>query len=304
MEKILHSLKTIELAKSGAEYLKACDVPDSRAEADLLLAAILKVARATLYAEPDWEVSSQDRNDYLQLLTRRGNRQPLAYLLKTREFMGLEFYVDERVLIPRPETELLVEKTLEMGKTIAEKKNQTEEKNKVKKENKPEEQVRILDLCTGSGAIAVSLAFYFPSASVTAGDISWEALAVARQNALRLQAEVDFRQGDLFTPFPGETFDLLVSNPPYVSAEEYSRCSPEVQKEPSLALLGGQDGLEFYRKIALEGGNYLNPGGSILLEIGCSQGAVVARLFQEQGYKTAIFTDYAGLDRIVLAEKE
>lgn len=297
MEEVFHSSKTIELARSGAEYLKACGVPDSRAEADLLLAAVLKVSRAELYAEPDWKISPEDKNNYMQLLAKRGNRRPLAYLLKTREFMGLEFYVDERVLIPRPETELLVEKTLEIGKTIAEKKNQAEIKAEVKK-------LRILDLCTGSGAIAVSLACYFPSAAVTAGDISRDALAVACLNALRLRAEVNFRQGDLFEPFPGEKFDLIVSNPPYVSAEEYARCSPEVKQEPSLALLGGQDGLEFYRRIARKGGNYLESGGSILLEIGCTQGAPVARLFQEQGFKTEVFGDYAGLDRIVLAEKD
>lgn len=287
MDEIFGSSNTIELLKAGAGYLESHGVADSRAEADILLAAVLKVSRAKLYSEPDWNISMEEKNSYQELLKRRGNREPLAYLLKTREFMGLEFYVDENVLIPRPETELLVEKTLEIGKNKA-----------------GEKRVKVLDLCTGSGAIAVSLAFFWPLAAVTAVDISSEALKVAQKNAAQFQVEVDFRQGDLFQPAQGEQYDIIVSNPPYVSVEEYEQCSPEVRREPVSAFIGGQDGLDFYRRIALEGERYLTPGGTVLVEIGCNQGPAVAGLFEERGYKAAIYPDYSGLDRIVLAEKE
>lgn len=287
MREIFRTSHIPELLKIGAGYLESRGVADARAEADILLAYVLGVSRVDLYLEPDLEVSLQNRTRYAELLKRRGDREPQAYLVKTREFMGLEFYVDRGVLIPRPETELLVEKTLEIGK------------NKF-----GSHQVRILDLCTGSGSIAVSLAYFWSFASVTAVDISPAALAVAKKNAARMAVEIDFRQGDLFQPLKGEKFDMIVSNPPYVSPEEYRECSPEVKQEPVLALLGGENGLDFYKRIALQGENYLSPGGIIALEIGCSQGAKVTQLFRDREYKTVIFRDYADLDRIVLAEKE
>ncbi len=166
------------------------------------------------------------------------------------------------------------------------------------------QQVRILDLCTGSGAIAVSIACFWPEATITGVDISGDALEVAKRNAGRRQVHIDFRLGDLFEPVRGEKFDMIVSNPPYVSEEDYTQCSPEVKREPTLALLGGSDGLEFYRRIAREADDYLNPKGLLLMEIGYSQGGAVRQIFAKNGYQTALFRDYAGLDRIVLAEKE
>jgi len=279
--------KIIDLLKQGARYLESCNVPDARTEADLLLAHVRHISRDKLYLDFDQEVSSGEKAQYLELLQRRGSRAPLAYLLETREFMGLNFYVNEHVLIPRPETEILVEKTVEKGKT----------KYKGK-------AARILDLCTGSGALAVAIARFWPEARITAVDISEEALQVARRNALQEAVNIDFRRGDLFDPVRNEKFDIIVSNPPYVSVAEYDQCSPEVKHEPALALLGGTDGLDFYREIAEKAGNFLLPGGMMLLEIGCKQAAPVSRLMTSQGYQTAVFTDYAGLDRIVMAEKE
>jgi release factor glutamine methyltransferase len=287
MEEIFAVSKISDLLKLGTKYLENVGVPKARTEADLLLAFVLGISRVKLYLELSLEVSTKEKKIYAELLERRGNREPLAYLLKTREFMGLEFYVDSKVLIPRPETELLVEKILEMGK------NKTEE-----------QQVRVLDLCTGSGSIAVSLAYYWPSVSIVAVDISLGALAVAKKNAAKMQVEIDFREGDLFQPVQGEYFDFIVSNPPYVSEAEYCLCSPEVRQEPRLALLGGADGLDFYRRIALEGEAYLAPGGMIMLEIGHSQGLQITQLFKDKGFRTVVFPDYADLDRIVLAEKE
>lgn len=285
MDRMLNCRNQIELLQAGAKYLEFCGVDHARSEGDLLLAHVLETSRDQLYLQREREVPWADKVRYWEFLQRRGNREPLAYILKTREFMGLEFYVDPRVLIPRPETELLVEKTLEMVIRI-------------------ESDRKVLDLCTGSGAVAVAIAHYLPGTKVIATDLSEDALTVARRNGKKNQVKVDFRQGDLFQPVTGEKFHIIVSNPPYVTEEEYTQCSLEVRKEPTLALLGGEDGLDFYRRIALEGDEYLLSGGTIILEIGNTQGSKVAALFADQGYETVVLPDYAGWDRMVLAKKE
>ncbi|MGI6451455.1 MAG: peptide chain release factor N(5)-glutamine methyltransferase [Desulfitobacteriia bacterium] len=281
------SAQTLDLLIAGAKYLEQRGVAAARVEADLILSHVLGVSRAQLYLQREEDVAAEKIRQYTELLVRRGDREPLAYLFKTREFMGLDFYVDQRVLIPRPETELLVEKILEIGKN-----------------NFSGEQIRVLDLGTGSGAIAISLAYYWPEVSLTAVDISAGALAVAQENARRHKVKLDLRQGDLFQPVSGEKFAVIASNPPYVSPEEYSLCSPEVKKEPTLALLGGSDGLDYYRCLALQAREHLLPGGFIIMEIGQAQGLKVRELFRAEGFETSIFLDYAGLDRIVLAKKE
>lgn len=291
MKEIRDSQNIVGLMQAGMRYLHRCDVPEARAEADLILAHVLNTTRDRLYADRDIEVTDLQRDNYSELLKRRGQREPLAYLLKVREFMGLEFYVDNRVLIPRPETELLVEKTLELGKTIG-------------KNLKNGSYQRVLDLCTGSGAIAVSIAHFWPEAVVVAADISPDALAVAKLNAARMNVAVDFCQGDLFQAVEGERYNIIVSNPPYVSEAELQECSPEVRQEPLQALIAGEDGLDYYRRIAREADGYLRPDGVILMEIGYDQGPSVKALFAVEGYQAVIFKDYAGLDRIVLARKE
>lgn len=282
----MKSTTILELLRTGAAYLKSYGVEDSRAEADILLAHVLDTTRDKLYQKIDATVTSQENNRYTEFLQKRGSREPLAYLINKRSFMDFEFYVDERVLIPRPETELLVEKLLDIGKS------------------RKQSEMRLLDLCTGSGILAVTISNYWPEASIVAVDISEEALVVARINANRLQGRVDFRQGDLFEPIIGEKFDIIVSNPPYISQTEYEECSPEVKKEPSLALLAGEDGLDFYRRIAKEAQSYVCPGSRILMEIGCCQALEVKTIFEEKGYKCTVYSDLAGLDRIVLADKE
>ncbi|RJE47430.1 MULTISPECIES: peptide chain release factor N(5)-glutamine methyltransferase [unclassified Dehalobacter] len=282
----------MELLRQGTQYLAQCGVADARVEADLILAFVLKTTRDKLYAERDRVIASPEKEIYNDFLKRRGQREPLAYLLKTREFMGLDFFVNPSVLIPRPETELLVEKVLELGKNIGR-----------EREHK-EVSTRVLDLCTGSGAIAVAVAYYWNQASVVAVDMSFEALTVAKINAAKMNVNIDFRLGDLFAPVQGEKFSLIVSNPPYISEQEILECPPEVRKEPVLALLAGKDGLDFYRRIAMKATEFLNHGGIILVEIGYSQGTQVRELFKAAGYQTELFSDYAGLDRIVLARKE
>jgi release factor glutamine methyltransferase len=288
----LDAHRPMELLRQGTQYLAQCGVADARVEADLILAFVLKTTRDKLYAERDRVIASPEKEIYNDFLKRRGQREPLAYLLKTREFMGLDFFVDPSVLIPRPETELLVEKVLELGKNIGR-----------ERENE-EVSTKVLDLCTGSGAIAVAVAYYWNQASVVAVDMSSEALTVAKINAAKMNVNIDFRLGDLLAPVQGEKFSLIVSNPPYISEQEILECPPEVRKEPVLALLAGKDGLDFYRRIAMKATEFLSHGGIILVEIGYSQGTQVRELFKAAGYQTELFSDYAGLDRIVLARKE
>ena len=286
IDEIRRAQKLLEVLQAGTSYLRGLGVEDPRAEADILFSYICGTTRDRLYLQMGNSVTQDQKKRFIEFLQRRGSREPLAYIINKRNFMGYDFYVDQRVLIPRPETELLIEKVLNIYR----------QKNK--------NSLKVLDLCTGSGVLAVTLAIYWPEACITATDISKEALAIAKINADKFQVQIDFRQGDLFEPVPGEKFDLIVSNPPYVSEREYKYCSPEVGKEPSLALLAGIDGLEFYRRMADRAQEYLHPEGRIALEIGSGQGLKVMELFREKGFRCTLDSDLAGLDRIVLVEKE
>lgn len=221
---------------------------------------------------------------YQLLVKQRGDNQPLHYLLGEKEFMSLTFKVSPAVLIPRWDTEILVEEAI---KIMQGKKNP-----------------RILDLGTGSGAIALSLAYYLSSAEVVAIDISQEALEIAQENAVNLgvKPRVRFLRGNLFAPLArGEKFDLIVSNPPYISLEEMSNLPLDVQKEPVLALAGGQDGLDYYRKIAAGVKDFLAQEGHLLLEIGWQQGAAVREILQQKGFSPVqIIRDLENRDRVVV----
>lgn len=276
-------IRAIEAMTWGADRLAEERIDNCRADADLLLAKILKFSRDRLYLERDRMLSAEEWEEYKGLIERRAGHEPLQYLLKRQEFMGLEFYVDGRVLIPRAETELLVEKILEL-------------KSKVKKQ-----EPAVLDLCTGSGAIAIAINYYWPETKVTGVDISMEALEVAEFNARTLGVEIDFRQGDFLAEVKGEQWDFIVTNPPYVSEEEYQEVQPEIYREPKIAFLGGVDGLDFYRELALKGRASLNDEGIILMEIGWRQGLKICKLFDDAGFKTTVFQDLAGRDRLVMA---
>lgn len=294
--------KIMNYLVEGTEYLAERGVDTPRTEADLLLAYSLGVTRAWLYTERDSTLTNEQVEVYQSFLERRGKREPLAYIIKTREFMGLDFYVDQRVLIPRPETEMLIEKLIELTKKENRDQEKTKNIDKVRNKEVQNEELSVLDLCTGSGAIAISAARYLPIAKVAAADISEDALVVARENARKHNANIEFRQGDLFEPFANERFDWILTNPPYVTCQEMQECSAEVLQEPHLALCGGEDGLEIYRRIASEAGEHLKLRGKIILEIGCSQAATVCKLLSDKGFKTTVFKDLAGLDRIILAE--
>lgn len=233
-------------------------------------------------SEQDEQVQEQIRT-YRSMITKRASRIPLQQILGSQEFMGLDFFVNEHVLIPRQDTETLVELVLQ--------EQQSTEK-------------KLLDLCTGSGCIAISLAVKGGYESVTATDLSEEALKVAERNAKAHQKEIIFRQGDLFTALPQSeagTFDIITSNPPYIPTAVIATLEPEVREhEPMMALDGTEDGLKFYRQIAKKAGTWLKPGGVIYLEIGYDQGEAVSGLLRDAGFdRVRVVKDLPGKDRVV-----
>lgn len=231
-------------------------------------------------AHGDREATKEQEENYQGLLTRRSKRIPLQHLTGTQDFMGLTFRVNENVLIPRQDTEILVEevmKDLHGGSAI-------------------------LDLCTGSGCILISLLKYSNDCRGVGVDLSGAALAVARENAGELipEKQCEFLEGDLFEKVEGK-FDVLTSNPPYIPSKEVEELMPEVREhEPRMALDGMEDGLHFYRRILKECPPYLNGGANVFFEIGHDQGEAVSSLMQEAGFmEVRVIKDYAGLDRVV-----
>ncbi|MBQ6853632.1 MAG: peptide chain release factor N(5)-glutamine methyltransferase, partial [Peptococcaceae bacterium] len=240
---------------------------ENRMEAELLLCHVLDTNRALLLAHDTDSIGADKAEAYRTLVARRKAGEPFQYLLGSANFMGLDFIVTPDVLIPRFDTERLVEKALELLQPIA--------------------QPIVLDVCTGSGAIAVAISHYKPDAAVYAGDISEAALKVAEQNNQCLNTHVSFRQGNLLEPFDdlNGTVHLLISNPPYITTQEMQELPIDVQQEPHLALWGGEDGLDFYRILSAKAPLLLRAGGWLMFEIGWKQGAAVSSLMQQQGFQ-------------------
>lgn len=271
-----------ELIGLSANYLEAKGCGSARLDAELLLGHALGVERLDLYLNFDKPLNIEEVDTYRRLIGRRGQRIPVAYLIGHREFYGLPLQVNEHVLIPRPETEFVVDKVLELVNLG--------------------EVVNILELGTGSGAIALALACQSPDFRLAAVDISPEALQVAKGNAVQLGVDhqVDFFVSDLFDEVSG-TYHVLCSNPPYIRANDMSGLGPEVQLEPTLALDGGPDGLAFYRRIFDQAASYLEQPGFVVLEIGCDQGESVRSLGESANFTwLETVKDYAGLDRVVV----
>lgn len=271
-----------EIREETACRLREAGIEEYEYETWMLLEWKLGVDRAEYFMDPDAEVPQEQWNDLDAALRKRERRIPLQYLMGGCEFMGYSFAVDERVLIPRQDTECLVELAVEQMR-------------------RSPEPCRVLDLCTGSGCIGVSVKLLCPQAQVVLSDVSEGALAVAGENARRLGAPVKLVQGDLFENVQG-TFDYILSNPPYIPSKVIDGLMPEVRDhEPRLALDGTEDGLHFYRRIVREATKRLRPGGRLLFEIGQEQGEALLSLLQEAGYEeTAIRQDLAGLDRIAV----
>lgn len=270
-----------ETYKQGVSWLEDAGVPEAALDARLLLEYICDTNRNTLLVHGDREVTDAEADRYQEVLALRVKRIPIQQIMGVQEFMGLEFVVNEHVLIPRQDTEILVEEVLKHL----------------------HDGMRILDMCTGSGCILISLLHYSKDCSGVGADLSTEALAVARSNSEKLlQAEksVEFIQSDLFENVTGK-FEIIVSNPPYIRPDVIETLMPEVREhEPMMALDGGVDGLDFYREIVTESKEYLVGGGMLFFEIGYDQGADVKMLMEQAGYvEVNVVQDYAGLDRVV-----
>lgn len=278
--------------QEGQKILEHAGIDESDLDAWELLEYVSGVDRTRYYMDPEQILKSEKYRQFLSLTEQRARRIPLQHLTGVQWFMGLKFSVDENVLIPRQDTEVLVEEALKYLNGISEKAG----------------NIRILDLCTGSGCILLSvLALGGQNLTGVGSDLSQKALDIAMKNAQKLnitENRAEFLQSDLFGKITG-TFQLILSNPPYIPTKEIPGLEAEVRlHDPLGALDGGEDGLEFYRRIVSEAGGYLEPGGALMLEIGYDQGGAVAFLLEEAGYKeVTVKQDLAGLDRVVTARK-
>ena len=276
-----------EALQSTARTLSREGIGDASVEAELLLGHVLGMTKTRLYAEPERILTSPETEYLCRLVQRRLNREPAAYVLEHCAFYGIDFYVDSHTLIPRPETELLVEETVELARGIAHR----------------GEQITIADIGTGCGAIAISLALTLPQAKIYAVDISASALKVAEMNCRRhgVDSRVELLQGDLLEPLP-QPVDVLVANLPYIRSCEFKDLSPEIiDYEPRMALAGGEDGLDKIRLMLEQAPGKVDRGGCLLMEIGQGQGeaatSLVKRYFPQGSVE--LIPDLGGIERVV-----
>jgi release factor glutamine methyltransferase len=272
------------LLKRAGTFLKSKGLSESESDAEVLLSFILQTKRSKLHLMRSQKLTDIQVSRYEKYILRRSKREPVAYITGLAGFMDFEFKANKNVLIPRPETEILVETALKIAK----------------KENKNS----VLDLCTGSGCIAVSLAKLGKFKDITASDVSGSALEIAKENArINNVLDISFVKSDVFDGISGKIFDIIVSNPPYVSYEEYDALEPELKYEPEVALMAEDGGLFFYKKIASKAGKYLKDNGFILIELSAYKASEIKQIFSTGGYKNIeIIKDYAGLPRILKAE--
>lgn len=272
-----------EAINLGEKVLNMADVADAKIDAWLLLEMVCKIDRSFYYLHMEDEVAEEQLSEYEIALRKRAEHVPLQYIVGEAEFMGLKFKVNSNVLIPRQDTETLVEEALRVV----------------------EPGMRMLDLCTGSGCIIISLAKNVADISCTGSDISKQALLVAKENAKANEVEVEWERSDLFENISG-TFDLIVSNPPYIPTGEIPGLMPEVRDfEPVDALDGKEDGLYFYRIITEKSPEYLTSDGYLYFEIGYDQGEAVSAMMRQCGYtQVEVIKDLAGNDRVVKGRKK
>jgi release factor glutamine methyltransferase len=273
-------------------FLNQAGIDSPRMEAEVLFAGALKLTREDIYSRPERILTESEKNILRNFVGRRALREPVAHIIGRKEFWSLDFKITPNVLIPRPETETLVETLLSLNS-----KNPT---------NLP---LNFLEIGTGSGAVAVVMAHEILNCRVTATDYSLEVLAVARLNAEKhgVSHKIDFVQSDMFSELPIAFYDYIVSNPPYIQTSHLNGLMPDVINfEPKNALDGGGDGLDFYRKIIPESLNYLKKGGVISLEIGETQAQPITNFFFSEGKyeEINIIQDYSGYDRVVSARKK
>lgn len=285
-------MKIKDVLKNGIESLNQNKIEDASLKARMLLSNILDKSKEYLIIHDEEEINDKINNLYMQKIERLRNYEPIQYIINNQEFMGFDFYVDNNVLIPQPDTENLVEEVL----TII---------NSLKKEFK-EKNMYVLDLCTGSGAIAISLSKILDSNRILVygSDISDKALKIAEENAMQNCSKVVFLKSDIFKNInESYKFDIIVSNPPYIETKTIEGLSEEVRKEPHIALDGGEDGLYFYKQIINNAKKYLNPNGYLAFEIGYNQKKLVEDLLEKNGYKNIYSKkDLSGNDRVIIAQ--
>ncbi len=303
-------MKIKELLKYGSQLLNKNEIEDATLKTKMLLGYLLNIDKKDLIIYEEKEVTDEEEKTYKNHLKEILAGKPIQYIIHQQEFMRLTFYVDENVLIPQPDTEILVEETLKKIRTkISENKLMQETKELLHQEKK--KTFRILDLCTGSGAIAISLSKYLENDinlknqikfEVYATDISEKALKVAKKNANYHRTSITFIQSNMFEKIDNFNFDVIVSNPPYIETEIIKTLSDEVKCEPYIALDGGKDGLDFYKIITEHGNQYLKKQGIILVEIGYQQKKSVMELFEKQQYlDIQCIKDLTGNDRVITA---
>ena len=282
--------RVLDLIQWTTEYFKRCDIPGPRLDAELLLSHVLDTNRLQLYLRFEMPVYPEHLAAFRELIKKRAAHSPVSYLTNRKEFFSLDFYVDPRVLIPRPETEVLVESVLQTQDTPC----------------------QLIDIGTGSGAIAISLAVNRPEWEIIATDISADALEVAQKNSVvhHCANRLTFLQGNLFKPLdglPNPRFDWIVSNPPYVSTAEYPSLLPDVRDhEPETALLAGANGLDVITGILEDAPRFLKPGGRVGLEIGHNHSPDVQDIVQSNSAYVGcqVIKDYSGVERVVIVTVE
>ena len=270
-----------EACRAAAAQLRAAGVPDPAWDSGQLMSRVTGLA-PLMARLSERELTAEEAAAFDTLVQRRLQREPLQYILGTQDFCGRSFAVDGRVLIPRPETELLAERAVQALQDFA-------------------PGAHALDLCCGSGCLGITLALEVPSAQVDMADLSEDALAVTRKNAKQLGAQASLLQGDLWDAVDARQYQLIVSNPPYIPDADCLALQAEVMREPPMALKGGTDGLDFYRRIAAGLREHLLPGGVLLLEVGFDQAERVAELLRAAGCETACHEDYQHILRMVEA---
>lgn len=311
-------MKLQELIQNSKYELDSLNVEDADIKLKILIEYVFKISKEKLILKYKDEINNKKVEEFRKLLKKLENGIPIQYIINNQEFMGLNFYVDEDVLIPQPDTEILVEEVIKYCNELRNNKTEDKETNKDYKENTEKEPIinkndkninkktiKILDLCTGSGIIGISIYKYLENVEIYASDISQKALNIAEKNTNLNNAKINFINSDMFENIHIKDFDIIVSNPPYIESKVIKSLSKEVQNEPKLALDGGEDGLKFYRSILENAKDYLRKNGAIFLEIGYDQKEKIEEILKSYKiYKeTKCIKDFGGNNRVIIIKK-
>ena len=311
-------MKLQELIQNSKYELDSLNVEDADIKLKILIEYVFKISKEKLILKYKDEINNKKVEEFRNLLKKLENGIPIQYIINNQEFMGLNFYVDEDVLIPQPDTEVLVEEVIKYCNELRNNEPEDKETNKDYKENIEKEPIinkedkninkktiKILDLCTGSGIIGISIYKYLENVEIYASDISQKALNIAEKNTNLNNAKINFINSDMFENIHIKDFDIIVSNPPYIESKVIKSLSKEVQNEPKLALDGGEDGLKFYRSILENAKDYLRKNGAIFLEIGYDQKEKIEEILKSYKiYKeTKCIKDFGGNNRVIIIKK-